>query len=160
MRKLAMNIEQEKAMHSSSDNARIRPAMRMIFAVCALGVISADVIEANDAPACQNLICPPGYSCGGNGNPPGLLNICSPSQVGGACTYCDGETKIRICAGLGGGGRNCTLVKNQTQCGQGWDGTCTKALAGYYYCASSGNMNQGTCQSPQQCSGDVACPAG
>ena len=146
-------------MRSYFAHARCRLAMWLI-AGSAFGILLLGTIK--EAMACDNQICAPGLSCGGNGNPPGILNICSQDQQGDACTYCDGTAKIRVCAGAGGGGRNCTLTQNPTNCGQGWDGICTQYVPyigpTYYYCKSGSNKNNNKCQSTQECTGDVACP--
>lgn len=133
-----------------------------------LGVIWADTIEANNAPACQYLICAASTQCGswqwaGVDRLYGVLNVCSKDENGNACTYCDGQQNIRVCAGAGQSARNCTLAANKTTCGKGWNGTCTfydGTLLHYYYCKQGANRNNNACQSPQECTGDVACPAG
>ncbi len=159
----------QHSLISYARNQMTQFKLRLVGVMAIAGFV-VNVAYPQTNPPCPNTICGPMTACGGQtsgiaGAPPGPMSFCSQSQVNLACEYCDGTTSFRLCAPLGTGGRECTLVAaaNLTQCGAPKKGKCTKYNIGnlvYYYCKKTSGDGTVTCTNAQECNADTACKTG
>jgi hypothetical protein len=120
--------------------------------------------QAEAAVACPKQTCAAGYACGGQGGtfaPPGAMSMCTQSQNGAACNWCDGTTVVRLCI-PSVQTRQCVSPATATTCGNPKKGICKKAylpvVGTYYWCKSSGAAGTHSCSVISQCTSDKACP--